>query len=454
MSEKVRIQERLKEISAEMQEILSAQEDPSLSQEQLEQYEETYTALEKEADELTVELDELRAEEVKKERQEKADAIRAHAKQSTRVTSANRTGARIGRVKANAEDDPKRGFKTLGHFALRCMESHANVRGDEMLMVAAGSGMSQGITAEGGVLVPPAFSRMIWDEVLRQSNSLLDRCFSVPVDQGAESITIPAIAESSRANGSRYGGIQGYWKDELDQMTASKPTFRQVKLTPHELYVFAYVSDKLLRHSPSTASAILERAAADEIAFKIGDSIINGTGAGMPRGVVGHSGTKSVAKESGQSAATVVPKNLFKMRNSMHTNWRMGAVWLINPEVEVALQELTFPVGTGGIPAYLPPGGLSESPYSMLFGQSVIPIEYCSALGTSGDIIYCNLRAYATAVRGMVDSAYSMHLKFDYAQTAFRMIFELDGQPFLNTTITPYKGSTETSPIVTLATRA
>jgi HK97 family phage major capsid protein len=447
VNRQVQIQERLKEISAEMAAMLEAEEGLTEEQETL------YAQLETEADDLTTELAEIRAEAVNAERRQKADEIRAFAKQGTRLTGANKTGPRIGRVKANSDDDPKRGFKTLGHFALRCMESHANVRGDDMLMVAAGSGMSQGITAEGGVLVPPAFSKQIWDEVLRQSNSLLSMCFSVPVDAGAESITIPAIAESSRANGSRYGGIQGYWKDELDAMTESKPTFRQVKLTPHELYVFAYISDKLLRQSPSTASALLERAAADEIAFKIGDSVINGTGAGQPRGIVGHAGTKSVAKETGQAAATVVKANLFKMRNAMHANWRAGAVWLINPEVEVALQELTFPVGTGGIPAFLPPGGLSESPYSMLFGQSMIPIEYCAALGTVGDIIYCNLRAYATAVRGMVDSAYSMHLKFDYAQTAFRMIFELDGQPFLNSVITPYKGSTTTSPIVTLATR-
>jgi HK97 family phage major capsid protein len=447
VDEKVKLQERLKEVSAEMSALL--EQDEPLTEEQ----EAQLKALEDEGDQLTAELAELREGEAKATLREKAESLRAFAKQSNRQTGANRPGPRI-RVKAGAEDDPKRGFKSLGHFAARCMESHANVRGDDMLMVAAGSGMSQGITAEGGVLVPPAFSKQIWDEVLRQSNSLLSMCFSVPVDAGVESITIPAIAESSRANGSRYGGIQGYWKDELDVMTESKPTFRSVKLTPHELYVFAYISDKLLRNSPSTASAILERAAADEIAFKIGDAIINGTGTGQPRGIVGHAGTKSVSKETGQAAATVVKANLFKMRNSMHPNWRQGAVWLINPEVEVALQELTFPVGTGGIPAFLPPGGLSESPYSMLFGQSMIPIEYCAALGTVGDIIYCNFRAYATAVRGMVDSSYSMHLKFDYAQTAFRMIFEMDGQPFLNTVITPYKGSVTTSPIVTLATRA
>jgi HK97 family phage major capsid protein len=182
------IQERLKEIASEMAAMLEGEDGLTEEQEAL------YAQLETEADELTVELADIRAEAVKAERRQKADDIRANAKQSNRQTGANRTGSRIGRVRAAAEDDPKRGFKSLGHFAARCMESHANVRGDDMLMVAAGSGMSQGITAEGGVLVPPAFSKMIWDEVLRQSNSLLSMCFSVPVDAEVESITIPAIA--------------------------------------------------------------------------------------------------------------------------------------------------------------------------------------------------------------------------------------------------------------------
>ena len=65
-----------------------------------------------------------------------------------------------------------------------------------------------------------------------------------------------------------------------------------------------------------------------------------------------------------------------------------------------------------------------------------------------------NFKAYAAAVKGVVDSAYSIHLKFDYAQTAYRLIFEMDGQPWLNSKITPFKGSSTTSPFVTLATRA
>jgi hypothetical protein len=46
-----------------------------------------------------------------------------------------------------------------------------------------------------------------------------------------------------------------------------------------------------------------------------------------------------------------------------------------------------FDIGTGGVPVYLPPGGLSESPYAILKGRPVIPVEYCATLGTVGDII-------------------------------------------------------------------
>lgn len=439
------------EINERLKELASALEDASLVENPTDEQVAIIDQLDAEIDQLTAEKATLEASDRKTLLRDKAQHARDTAKASSRQTSPDP----IGRIRPAVADDPKRGFKNYAHFATRILDAGANVRQDEMLMqVAAGTGMTQAVNADGGVLVPPAFSKNIWDGVLTRSNSLLSYCFDVPVDPGNESITIPAIAESSRANGSRMGGVQGYWKDELTVLTESKPTFRQIKLTPHELYVFMYCSDKLLRNAPGTVSALLEKSGADEIAFKLGDAIINGTGVGMPLGVVGHAATVSVAKEQGQAAATIVLKNLAKMRSRMHVNYRPGAVWFVNPDTEVALNTLEFPVGTGGVPGFLPPGGLSATPYSTLYGQPVIPIEYCATLGTVGDIIYANLSAYAAAVRGMVDSQYSMHLKFDYAQTAFRMIFEMDGQPFLKAPITPFKGSNTTSPIVTLDTRA
>jgi HK97 family phage major capsid protein len=448
VTEKLQKQERLKDIATELAALVAG--DEALTDEQSEKC----RALEEEADTLTVELATLRAEDEKTALKAKAEEIRKNARESNRVTTSGQPG-KIGRIRDNVQDDPRRGFKTLAHFASRVFDSGQNPRGDEMLMqVAAGTGLTQAVNSEGGVLVPPAYSKAIWDRVMQRSNSLLSYCDPITVDAGVESVTVPAINETSRVDGSRMGGIRGYWKSELSAMTETRPAFREVKLTPHELYVFCYISDRLLRNAPGTASRILEQGAADEIAFKVGDSIIEGTGAGMPRGIVGHDATVDVTKETNQAAATIVPANIRKMMSRLHVNFREGAVWFVNQDVLPVLEAMEFAVGVGGIPAYLPPGGLSDSPYSRLYGRPVVPIEYCSTVGTSGDIILANLSAYAAAIKGIVDSAYSIHLKFDYAQTAYRVIFEMDGQPWLQSKITPFKGTNTTSPIVTLATRA
>lgn len=449
MNEAVQIQERLKEIAAEFSTL--ADQDGELTAEQ----EAAIEALTDEEAKLTAQLETLRKDAAKQELRKKSEDIKAFAKGAGRVTSAGVPGVRIGRQRMAIEDDPNRGFKSLAHFAARVFDSGQNPRGDDMLMqVAAGTGMTQSVNSEGGVLVPPGFSKNIWERVLVQSNSLLSDCDRITIDQGVESVTVPAINETSRADGSRMGGIRGYWKGELTQMAESRPQFREVKLTPHELYVFIYISDKLLRNAPATASRIIERGAAEEIRFKIGDAIINGDGLGKPRGIIGHDATVSVAKESGQGAATIVPANIRKMMSRLHINFRDGAKWYVNQDVLPVMEAMEFAVGVGGVPAYMPPGGMADAPYSRLYGRPVVPIEYAATVGTVGDIILANLQGYAAAVKGFVDSAYSIHLKFDYAQTAYRVIFEMDGQPWLNSAITPYKGTNTTSPVVTLATRA
>lgn len=450
MNEAVKIQERLKEIATELS-ALSGSED-ELTEEQVA----LCATLNQEADELSVKLDELRKEAARSELAARAESIRDFAKGASRKTSAGTPGVRLGRQKLAIEEDPHRGFKSLAHFAARVYDAGNSPRGDEMLMqVAAGSPtMQQAVNADGGVLVPPGFSKAIWDKVLVKSNSLLSFCDPITIDPGVESMTFPAINETSRADGSRYGGIRGFWKDELTEMTASKATLREVKYTPHELYVFCYISDKLLRNAPMAASSILERGAAEEIAFKVGDAIFEGDGLAKPVGIKTAPATISVAKETGQPAATIVTANVRKMMARMHANWLSGAVWFVNQDVLPALETLQFEIGTGGVPVMLPPGGLSDSPYARLYGKPVIPLEYCSTLGTVGDIVLANLSAYGAAVRGVVDSQYSIHLKFDFAQTAYRLIFEADGHPWLNSPITPFKGTNTTSPFITLATRA
>lgn len=451
MSRKSEIKARVKQLTNDMEANLAI-----VGAERTDEVEAQFKAMEKELDALEVEEAELEEKEQISAREERIARARAKATESHRETSPDRvSGTRIGRIHDNVADDPRRGFKNFAEYVAVVTDAGNTPRNDMRLMqIAAGTGLNQSVNTDGAVLVPPAFSKTIWDKATMKSNSLLTYCDRIPVDPGVESVTVPAKGETSRVNGSRQGGVQGYWKSELALMTSSQMKLREVKFTPQELYVFCFISDKLLRNAPQTASKMMEDGAADEIAFKIGDAIINGDGNAKPLGVIGHAATVSISKETGQAAATVVPENISKMWARCHGNWRAGANWYINQDVETALRNMKFEVGVGGVPVFLPPGGLSESPYYTLYGRPIIPIEYCATVGTVGDIILANLEAYGAAVKGMMDSAYSMHLKFDYAQTAYRVIFEIDGQPWMNSAITPFKGSNTLSPIVTLATRA
>lgn len=444
------VQGRLKQIAEELKALAQLDE---LTEEQESESE----LLQTEGEELEVELAAILSEEKRRAINARANELETSSKASQRLTSPTKPSpTRITRQRLAIEDDPNRGFKSIADFFQRVQDGggEGGCRKDEMLInIAAGTGMQQSFNSTGGVLVPPAFSRTIWDGVVGRSESLLNYCMQLPIDPGIESMTIPTVDETSRANGSRWGGVQGYWKSELSEMTGTRPKLREVTVKPQELYVLAYISDKMLRNAPVAASALLEMAATDEISFKIGDAIINNTAAGAPIGITGHAATVSVAAETGQATGTVLRENVNKMYSRMHSRFLNGAVWFCNQEVVPALEDQQFAVGTGGVPVYLPPGGQADAPLGRLKGKPLIPIEYCAALGTVGDLIFANLGAYCAAVKGMVDRQYSMHLKFDFAQSAFRLIFEIDGQPMVNSPITPYKGTSTYSPFVTLATR-
>lgn len=359
----------------------------------------------------------------------------------------------IGKVRERVQDDPKLGWNNMADFALGVFEgSRPGGNVDERLKIGAATGMSQGTGSDGGFLVPPEFSTTIYDGVMGASESLIGMTDNYTVT--GESLTFPANAETDRATGSRWGGVRGYWISEAAQITSSKPKLRQVKIEPQQLAVLVYATDKLLRNGPAAAQ-YLTRAARDEINFLLGDSIINGDGAGKPVGIVGHASVVSVAKEAGQAATTLVKANIDKMWSRCLAKARARAVWIINQDVEPQLEALSADVGTGGVPVYLPAGGITETPNARLKGRPVIVSEYAATLGTVGDIILADMSSYLTGTRGGVQEAMSMHLRFDYAETAFRFMFEADGQPWLASAITPFKGTANTlSPLVTLATRA
>lgn len=323
---------------------------------------------------------------------------------------------------------------------------------DARLYQGAASGLSSGVPSDGGFLVQSDYSTALLTAGYGES-VLAPRCRRIPIGSNSDGLEAPIIDQTSRAAGSRFGGVQVYRRAEADTVAATKPKFGLFDLRLEDLMGLAYATERLLRDATSL-EAVLTQAFAEEFAFTVDNEIIRGDGVGECLGILNAPATVSVAKETGQTAATVVKENIDKMWSRMWARARAGAVWLINQDVEPQLDDLSMGVGTGGLPVYMPPGGLNDTPYSRLKGRPVLPVEQCATLGTVGDIILVNLDEYILIEKGGIEPAESIHVRFIYNERTFRWVYRINGRPKWHSALTPAQGSNTLSPYVTLATRA
>lgn len=316
----------------------------------------------------------------------------------------------------------------------------------------AASGLGETVPSDGGFLVQQDFST----ELVRQMyevGTIAGRCRRIPIGPNANGLKMNGIDETSRVDGSRWGGVRAYWEGEADTASASKPKFRQMSWTLKKLLAFCYTTDELLEDT-TALGAILAQAFAEEMAFKLDDAIYNGNGAGLPLGIMNANCLVTVAKENGQAASTLVYENIVKMWSRMWGRSRANAVWFINQDIEPQLNSMSIAVGTGGVPVYMPAGGLSQSPYSQLYGRPVIPVEMAATLGTTGDIVLADMSQYLLVDKGGIANDYSVHVRFLYGEGTYRFVLRSDGQPLWASAKTPFKGSNTLSPFVALATRS
>lgn len=322
------------------------------------------------------------------------------------------------------------GFNHLGDYAQAVIKaSLPNGFVDNRLIIRGAPTTSgqEGAGADGGFAVPPDFRTEISSKIMDET-TLLSR-----TDQNTSSSNELVMPVDENAPWDSVG-LQAYWKDELQQLSQSKPNLSENRVALHKLTVLTPISEELMSDAPAM-DRYLRTKAPQRINWKIEDAIVRGDGVGKPLGLLNAPGAVTAADlGSGQAADSVVPQNILDMHSRMPARNRANAVWLINQDVEPALNSMQY-AGSGSNPniwpVYLPPGGLSVSPYGTLMGRPVVPTEACSVLGDVGDIIFVDLTQYLTVTKTSgprVDI--SMHLYFDYDALAFRFILRIGGQPW------------------------
>jgi HK97 family phage major capsid protein len=349
--------------------------------------------------------------------------------------------------------EPAEKFRSFGE-QLQAVAAASTPGGafDRRLAPFAATGMNEGIGSEGGFLVQQDLAAGILLPMVEQGE-ILRRCRPISISAGSNGVKLNAVDQSSRANGSRWGGVTAYWRAEAGTVTASKPKLRQVNLDLNSLMALYYATDELLADSAALQSVVVP-AFTQELLYKAEDGVIRGTGVGQLKGVLADSNIYvQVSKETGQAADTVLFENIKKMWARRWQGSGANYVWFVNQDVEPQLYGMSMPVGTGGVPVYMPAGGISGAPYASLFNRPVIAIEQAATVGDLGDVMLLDLSQYLLADKGGVEQASSIHVMFIYAETTFRFMWRLDGQPAWNASVTPANGSNKLSPFIVLEAR-
>lgn len=363
--------------------------------------------------------------------------------------------APIAAVRDRSDDDLHGGFKSLAHFArdiARASVPGGGVSKELAAWSAKTAGfMEEGDDSQGGYTVPPEFR----DTVLKNSlETAIVKPRATVIPMATSSVKIPYVNETSQAS-NVYGGVAIYRGTEGSQITASNPTFGQVELSLHKVTGLVYVSSELLEDSPVSMEPLLTAMFAEAISFQEDDDYINGTGAGMPLGILNAPCTITVDAEAAQAADTILWANIIKMWSRLHPRGANRVVWMANPDTFPQLAMMSQSVGDSAVPVYLPANGAADAPYGTLMGRPLILTKKCQTLGDKGDIVLADFSQYlvGTKAKGLA-VAQSIHLRFDYDQTAFRFTLRYDGQPWWPAPLTPKYSTATLSPFVMLAERA
>jgi HK97 family phage major capsid protein len=356
-------------------------------------------------------------------------------------------------------------FEHFGEYLFKVREAamSPSLIDQRLMPVAAAPGQRTDVDSLGGFLIPDEFSERIIERMYT-TGELLSRIkadgFYLPLQRNT--IKLPRLDETSRADSSRDGGVLGYWVGETDSITDSKAKFGQMTLTLHKAGALGYITDEMLEDAPASGM-FLERLLTRALIFKVEDAIVNGNGSNKPLGLVAANCAVSASAVTNQTASTVWGDNLTAMWARMWAPCRKTAVWLVNQSVEPFLFSATLAGRFGsastdvdGIPIYFPAGSiLNQGQYGMLMGRPVLPVEYTKAVGTLGDIILWDPASYILVDKaGGPKTASSIHVRFATDEETFRVTYRVDGQPTWDSALTPFDAGNTLSPIVLLAARS
>lgn len=358
---------------------------------------------------------------------------------------ASNSQASHNNVSAGDDLETKKPYANLGSMLVDVVNVAKNPDAKTIQTLKNASGQNTEVGSDGGFAVPQTFMSDMLGEVENESN-LASRVSQLDLTQG-NTVNIPGVDETSRADGYRFGGIQTYWIREGGTMTPKKVKIRNFELKLSKLAGFVYLTEEMMEDGP-VMQQFVEMAFPAEMAFEMDQAIYSGDGNGIPLGYMNSNALVSINRAT---ADTVEYGDVIGMWARMPARRISRSAWFVTQEVLTKLPLMNLSVGTGGSAVFIPAGGASAAPYGTLLGRPIVVIEQAVALGTKGDVTFCDLSDYIAITKGGLRRDVSIHVKFLQDEQALRFVRRINGAPYTKTKLQSKAKSTfYTSPYIAL----
>jgi HK97 family phage major capsid protein len=310
--------------------------------------------------------------------------------------------------------------------------------------------MYQSSGTTGGYLVPTVLYNNLMAAAAEQS---IVRQNATVIPMGADTVEIPLLNQTTAptaGNSAFFGGITAAWSAEAASITEVQPTFRQAKLTAHELTGYTEVSRTLIQNSAISVDALLNGLFGGAVAWYEDYAFLRGDGIGKPLGILGAPAMLDSGTARG-SATAITLANAAQVYAKMLSTSRGSGVWVVSQGAVAAFLQMAGVANGVILPAgFLAGTGATNAPAMSLMGRPVYFTEKLPTLNTAGDFIFADFKQYLVGDRNALEIAVSEHFKFQNNQIAYRFVHRVGGLPWLNSYITLQDTSTTVSPFVYL----
>ncbi len=291
----------------------------------------------------------------------------------------------------------------------------------------------------GGYVVPPELSYNVMETV--EEIALFRRFANVqPMQSETLKLSLPDAASVQAVGVSPFfGGFNMTWSNFVSTNPESEPTWRQVELTAWPLAGICYASNPLLDDAVGL-EAWLHSLFAHAVAWSEDFAFFQGTGLGMPQGIITSQATYQATRSGGPNTFLIADLGNMTAR-LMPGSWER-AIWVVHPLVwqQIVIQT-GFQINQPMVDSDKRSRGVR--PYANLAGLDMYVSEKVSTLGTPGDVVLFDPWLYLIGERLelMIDLAHEYPKAWAQNQSVFRILARRDGEPQIAEQVTLQDGT-------------